>query len=496
MSTNEMIHTPFPAKTLGALAPKTDFTLRFLENLELSNLDVHRSLFIDSIVRSSMFEKTNFSRSDFQGARIENSTFIGCDFSAADFRSCIISNCKFQDCSLVGCYLNDCKFESCQIKDCNLDETIFSESDINRSEIIASTFKKSSNILNKYKECFFDRTCLGNCTFLFNIIKNSRFSDVSMNAESIGYIYGIDKKIAANLEYLYLGENQKAPEGEDILELLMDQYKHRRWETGLALLRLNFEQESSYAALTEMMFSILRQAHKGILVKKDEIIFFEQILLDKYEDETLPVFAVAAVIDAINAYLSDNLSDKIARSRIQPSLQRLSNTLTSIISEQLENIEDEYKRLFRNSTSDPKMLKITFFDEPNISVAGLINDAVVASGIECSHKAVLIKIEYGSVIEYIQTCIHGVFVFWALLYGIEGCILQLTKIRGRLSVLTQKTLPKPFKDMALSRKLDPLPVSIRPFSNLFQFSKSLPWIGENSRKGIGQKNIKDVDLSD
>ncbi len=475
--------------------PRQDLTLRLLDGGNYRDSDCTQSLFIDSLLRGGDYESMTFSRSDFQGARIEKCDFRECAFRHCDFRSAVFSRCRLVRCDLTQAFLSDCEFFECELVECKVEQATFTDCLVEKTKIDTVSFEQSSVVLNTFREVTFNGVKLGNCTFLFNVTRNCRFTEVLINAESVGYVFGLDAHSLSSLAFVYLGENQGQP-GADVVELLEQQYVERKWETGLVMMAFNCGKLSSAVALPMLLEKIVIQARSGIAPKKDEIKFLERILLELHSERSVPLLAASAIAEAVVAYLDDGAVDERARQRLLPTMQGLLGTANAIALQVLAELDSLRQLIESDGTDRPLTLKVTYRNEPSLSVAELINQAVAASGHQCIHSARRIRSESGSFIEFVQTCAQGTVCFMTLLWAVEGCIIRLTAIKARYQVLLQKNPPKQYRQLALSPKLGPQIGMVRAVNDALRFLKPLEWIRTGDKSGLSKENIVSVEVED
>jgi hypothetical protein len=65
--------------------------------------------------------------------------------------------------------------------------------------------------LSDFRESRFQDVNLGDCTALFLFFENCRFDRCYINAESIGFSYGLSSENLNSLQLIYLGRKQRNP---------------------------------------------------------------------------------------------------------------------------------------------------------------------------------------------------------------------------------------------------------------------------------------------
>src|SRR6202012_45073 len=96
-----------PVDLLQSALPETgplraDFTYKLVENVNLSDRSLERSMWTGAVLRNCRFRNVSFARSDFAGAKFVDCEFIECDFEPDELRSCFLTRTNFVACKLVG----------------------------------------------------------------------------------------------------------------------------------------------------------------------------------------------------------------------------------------------------------------------------------------------------------------------------------------------------------------------------------------------------------
>ena len=199
---------------------RQDFTYKQLAGLRLTNANFRQSLFIGAVLQDCCFVGVNFDRCDFAGAKIVNCKFERCRFIPDEFRSCVIRNSQFTNCTFKGSQWIRIELAASRFEGCDFRESSIRECRISLCQLDGWKLKRSSVTLSHFSGCDFRNVDLGDCTAQFLFFDECHFSECRINAESIGYTYGLSQANVDALKLIYLGRNQKKPSGLNLVELL------------------------------------------------------------------------------------------------------------------------------------------------------------------------------------------------------------------------------------------------------------------------------------
>ena len=121
-------------------------------------------------------------------------------FAPDDFRACLIVGSRFKNCSFKGSLWHQIDVKQTVFEECDFREASIRESHFSQSHLAHCRFRKSLSItLNEFTTCAFGDVNLGDCTALFLIFNACQFDRCRINAETIGFTFGLSE---ANLNAL------------------------------------------------------------------------------------------------------------------------------------------------------------------------------------------------------------------------------------------------------------------------------------------------------
>jgi len=362
-------------QNLPTSAPlKGDFTYQLIENLKLSGKSLSRSLWTGAVMKNCVFTNIDFSRSDFAGTKFIDCTFDGCNLEPNELRSCLLQNCNFDKCNLAGLHSISSQFRDCKFVSCNLQRATLRECFLLKCEFVDSQFPRSSITINRFEKCKFTNQTFGDATVLFVFFEDCFFQSCSMNAETVGFTFGLTSKNIEGLDLIYLGETQEKPIDVDVISVLISSYQSRRWYLGTCLLQVNFSKVPKTVALSNYINSIASDAKKNGRIDLDELTFFIMVLEQLMKDEELPFFSIWQAMQSINAAIHDV-------EIMTPGFANFSPALTSI-SAKLREIFETRLIEFSETEADNELfdgtirLKITLAERPARTLESVIPNEI------------------------------------------------------------------------------------------------------------------------
>lgn len=504
MSIEDNQNTSLPMEISGPISqvevsrcfvPRSDLTYRKLEGLTVVEADLYQSLFTGSLIRDCIFNRVRFNRSDLDGLRVEGSTFIECDFTTCDIRSSLFSRCKFEQCILNDSFVDDCHFQGCELTDCSFKNAITSHCNFHDTLFRACGLSPGTFLHNKMYNCSISEMILGDCTLLYLILRNCTLEHISINAESVGAIFGLTRKQLSDAEIVYLGEKAPIPEGSDVVDLTYDEYKQRKWFLGQLVLALNYGLLSTVGAFD----NYLRDTHTRFaeigFAKGDEIQFLGDLLQELEDLERLPLLAVLNCLEWCST-LENGFTEEDASARSGDSLRTFASRAVFLTSKLVDKLEQNLPEGVFKDTDVPLLLRATFVEKPDIALHEVLNSVSVVSTFELSESSYLIRSEKGSYAEIVYTTLMSVLAFQIFLFLINGCVIQLTELKQRLKVLSSKSASKPYRDLALVPLQQASPVLLSALRSLSQYAKGLPWLKETFLSGYVGYNIQSLTTED
>ncbi len=473
--------------------PKVDLTYRIIEKIKISGINIRQSLLTGTLLRNDVFIKSNMSRCDLEGMRIENSRFIHVDFSVADIRSCIASKTIFVNCNFEEAYIDDCQFTNCVFINCSFMNSSMTGLKTNHSSFINCRMTQATILLNQYISTKFSSTSLGDCTFLFHIFSKCRFENIKLNVDSLGAIYGITNEDILRMKFIYLGSEQKIEQNENIVSAVLEEFKLRKWHFKSAVMKLNLNLISPYSAIEEVIASFKLFISKGLIIQQDNISFLNSILEELYNEKRLPFFGVIAIVDFLKCRLSELDTQTQYDRKLNSSFKMLFNNIFFLMKNMLSHLDQLRLPNCEKLDNDVNVNAcITFEKEPALDFELLMFTIAEVSGFPVVYKTKVLRVEYGSIKKWISTSLFSIISLQLFLFGINGCLIQITEIKARWGVLTDEKLPQSYFDVALAPKQE-LPAHLqKSLKKLYSHSTVLEWLKEPSQNGLAKDNIRDI----
>lgn len=470
--------------------PRVDLTYRTLEDLTLTDLGLRQSLFTGTTMRSCRLTGVDLRRCDLDGMRLENCEFTRCNLQNVDLRSCSIVRCAFRQCT----------FDDAFFTDCSVLETTFDASRFVRAVISDCTFSSctltrcaiamSSVLQNRFSVTTFGEMTLGDCTFLYNFAKNCTFSDVGINAESLGMVFGLTAHDVAAMRLVFLGQEQRTQPSSEVIPRLVETYQRRRWYLGVAVLRMNFRLTSIAYALSEYLRTLHAPSTPGITIKREELRFLSAILQDLAEERRLPLMSCLDAVETI-ASLERSESDAAERSHRTALVQGVSAQLVLTMTRMLEELDQQ--RLPIDAVEQDRLVRasLTFHTAPSVSLANLLTQVSIASGLPGSRTSRTIETRIGSYIECVETTLLSVLALQVFLFLVTGCVIRFTELRARVDALRRKRLPPAYITEALQTR-QPVPaILVDPLRQLMRHAVTMDWLSDPGLRGYASENLLD-----
>ena len=474
-------------------SPRSDLTYRKLEDLVITGADIYQSLLTGSLIRNCIFTKVIFSRSDLDGLRIEGSTFRECDFSNCDIRSSVFAHCEFQQCTFGMALIDDCEFKECEFAACSFKNALLKHCRFHGCSLSACSMTPGSFLHNRLYNSKISDMVLGDCTLLYVILRNCTLERVSINAESIGAIVGLTREQLSEAGMVYLGKEQPVPPDADVISLVADEYRARKWYIGQLVLAINFGLSSTFGAFDRYLsLSFSRFVELGF-AKGDELEFLGDLLQELAALDRLPLLSTLDVLEWCSSLEVAIRSDKEGQSNSSTdSLRALAGRVSLLANTLIEKLDLSFAGIEMGVGERQLCIKAEFHEKPTLSFPELLNSISAASGLPIAEKSCLVRAEWGSYLEIVYTTLSTVLAFKVFLFLVNGCIIQLTEMKYRLQVLARKRPPKGYKETILSPSQPASPAVLSVLQGLAKYAKKLTWLTDPALSGYTSGNIKSL----
>jgi hypothetical protein len=331
---------------------------------------------------------------------------------------------------------------------------------------------------------------LGDCTLLYIILRHCTLRRVSINAESVGAIFGLTREQLSQADIIYLGEEEPIPPDVDVLTLISDEYRKRNWHIGQLVIDVNFGLRTTISAFdTYLRRSYTRFAELGF-AKGEELEFLDDLLQELALLEKLPLLTVLNLLEwctALESAIKQNHPD--LSEHVVDSLRTLASRSTLLTNTLLDKLNGSFPE---EEFGDDRSLciKAVFDEKPTLSLTELLNSVSAISTLNVNHKSSLIRVEGGSYVEIVSTTLFTILAFRMFLFLVNGCLIQLTEMRARVGVLLRKNMPKSYRDMALSPVQQASPMMLSVLRGLTEYAKALPALKDPTLSGYIATNVK------
>lgn len=432
-----------PSKKNVKLHDKSENTYKLFDNIEFTKHSAYQSLFNGSIVRNSNIDTMDFSRSDFEGTIFEKvqvdetnffhtyfQTVIGdsiyfdkCSFETAKINNTSFSNCHFTQCSFSSSVLNKCNFKDCLFESCN--------------------FVGANITLCKFYNCEFKNIKLGNCSFYQQIMIQNRYKNVAINLDSLGQVFGINPDDIMNFKYIFLG-SEYGYANTQLLDKLSQIYESRKWFSSEIIFEYNINKIDNFELIQKLNEELIRKIKAGEIIKQTDIDFFINIVNELKDNETLPFFALYCGI--LNLKETVNEYKDIYYSEIIKMVNYYITVMISLMQDMVFNIYNNSEYISTYNPSQRILFSIHYEGNQNQKIYEIIEQT---SKIFFDAQVVLKEIRKGTIIEIMSTTVACIFIFQLCLYGINGCLIQITDMKSKFNVLKKKNLPQEYMKQSM-----------------------------------------------
>lgn len=293
---------------------RRDFTYQTIVGQTHRSDDYRQSLFIGTSIQDCRFAAVSFDRCDFSGTKIVNCDFENCSLAPDDFRACLIVGSRFKNCSFKGSLWHQMDVKGGIFEECDFRESSIRESHFSQSHFVKCRFRKSSITLNEFTACAFGDVNLGDCTALFLIFNACQFDRCRINAETIGFTFGLSEANLNALGLIYLGKRQRKLPTPDLVGALLETYENRQWNVGLCVLQLNFDRAAPLVAIRRLVDRTIAHFDRALPLDWDEYRFVVDVLDKMSAQGRLPMAGVWLLTSALSAASTRNALDRMGSS--------------------------------------------------------------------------------------------------------------------------------------------------------------------------------------
>uniref|UniRef100_UPI0040571B05 hypothetical protein n=1 Tax=Agathobacter sp. TaxID=2021311 RepID=UPI0040571B05 len=279
----------------------------------------------------------------------------------------------------------------------------------NKCDFVSFKLRQSSTSLNYYRDCyFFDAKISGN--FFFNLLINSHFEKSNVAKELFGSNFGFSQVNLAELSI----EKQHL---KNIQQTCLD----NKDIVGAAVIALNLEEKNyDYAVWTSIQV-VIEQLKKGILIRAEQLLFLKSVINQLIEHNKISLYTILAIISLLEKI--NSFESNIALKKSQVIINQLRSELFDYYHKCIEQIHNDLSQICQ--IDEPICVKITYTEEPQISLCILLEQIMKSIGIE-GPIPVRERTAVGSFIEWIQGY-DNILKCIQLLISILGLNIKLHK---------------------------------------------------------------------
>jgi hypothetical protein len=305
-------------------------------------------------------------------------------------------------------------------------------------------------------------------------------------------LYGLSLDDIGAMDLVYLGLSDRTKFTPALAPDLVAAYQRRRWNLGVAILRLNFDLTSPAYAIAGYIDQLLRDARAGAMVKRDELDFFGSVLAELASEERLPLASCLAAADAIAVLRTKRSDPDPDEAHTTALLAELSNRLALLVGQLFDRFDERRLQVLDFSTDATVRVTLHFRQRPENTATDLFNAVAGASGFPIAHETQQLEQRSGSYVEYIRTTLLSLIAFQLFLYLANGCVVQMTELKARVGLLTKRKVPAAYAAMAIrpqQRLPGPLIRSLKP---LLALLSGMGWLAESQHRGYLPSNLLSV----
>lgn len=419
-----------------------EFTYKKYEHQHIDNQEAIQSIFNGSIFIDCEINNCDFSRCDFEGMKFSKTTIQCSIFNNADIKSGYWNNCTFIQCDFSDSYIERNDFNNCTFENCIFAKAAVTDNEFKHNNFVKCNLEKSMFTLNVFINSSFNNMNLGNCSFYKQIMYKCQYSNIEINADSLGQIYGLTQKDVENLHYVFLGKHLGKLDKNNYQHLVKS-FESKQWTFQKIFLEHNINNISTFDLIINIANHFCNCVNNNQILNSDDLKFFYLVIDFLSEHQRLPLFALIHAYQQFLKSLSDLNSDDFQYKCAKELLIKIQYK----IHEMIEHFYSEVKYVDSNEYLEI-CIRYECENDYIINFAELINEFNKIIGIKNSHPATLLKIENGSIIEFIGCTLLGIFSFQFALYGLNGILVQTLQLKSNIKLLKSKNPPKNILDLS------------------------------------------------
>lgn len=266
----------------------------------------------------------------------------------------------------------------------------------------------------------------------------NQYNNVSINLDSLGQVFGINIDDVMRFKYIFLGD-EYGYANRTLLEKLSQIYESKKWFSSKIIYEYNIGKINCFDLIQKLNMELVRKIKGGEVIKQTDLDFFINIVNELKDNEKLPFFSlylsVLELKETITAY-KENYHEEIIK-----MIDFYIVIMINIMKEMIFEIFDKSKYLSLANQNQEILFTLHYKGELNLEVYKIIEQA---SELFFDSHVVLKDVQKGTIIEIMLTTVACIFIFQLCLYGINGCLVQITDMKSKLNILKKKNLPQDY----------------------------------------------------
>ena len=390
---------------------------------DYDNCDLHSITLKGCFLSACNFNQTVLADSDWDSCQVECCQFTNLSFENSDITSTYFEHCIFDNVSFRAASSTDITFKNCKFMNCDFNHINLSSSSFNNCYFDKLKLRQSTTNLNQFNNCqFVSSKICGN--FFYNLFSNAHFENSSITQNLIASNFGFS---AENFKELSMdGINFKT---------MQQDYLNQKDIIGAAIISLNINEDIYDYAIYAGMQIIIKQLENDILVRAEEILFFNAIITNLLAQKKISLYTVICLLNLVEKLKS--VEYNIAIKKSEHAFQQIQGMLSEHYHQMIEQLHADLQQIHSNNKTIK--LKITYEEEPAIPICTLLEQLMNSMNISGDYP-IRTKTEIGSFIEWIQSY-DNIIKCLQLLVSVLGLGINLKK-----SILAKPEVPTPETD--------------------------------------------------
>lgn len=431
------------SKKQTKLFDKSENTYKLFENIAFVKHSAYQSLFNGSIIRNSYIDTMDFSRCDFEGTIFEQVNIDQTNFFHTYFQTTIGNNIFFNKCSFETAKINNTTFIDCHFIQCSFSSSVISKCTFKNCHFDSCDFIGANITLCRFYNCEIENIKFGNCSFYQQIMLQNHYKEVAINLDSLGQVFGINFDDIMNFKYIFLGD-EFGYANSSLSDKLSQIYDSRKWFSSKIIFEYNINKINQFELVEKLNEELVRKIKAGEIIKQTDIDFFINIINELKEKDKLSFFALYLGILNLKKTVND-YKDRYY-SEIIKMIEYYITIMISLMQDMISNIFINSEYLASYGLEQKILFTIHYEGNQNKKIYDIVERV---SDLFIDSQVILKEIKQGSIIEIMLTTVACIFIFQLCLYGINGCLIQITDMKSKFNILKRKNLPQDYMKQSM-----------------------------------------------